>query len=40
VAFELTRQAVSYRMLLFLLLPLETMSDAALKKALLDIARQ
>jgi arsenate reductase len=40
VAFELTRQAVSYRMLLLLQLPLETMSDAPLKRALLDIARQ
>jgi arsenate reductase len=40
VAFELTRQALSYRMLLLLQLPLETMDDAALKKAMLDIARQ
>ena len=40
VAFELTRQALSYRMLLLLQLPLETMDDAALKKALLDIAHQ
>lgn len=39
-AFELTRQAVSYRMLLLLQLPLETMDNAALKKALLDIAHQ
>jgi arsenate reductase len=40
VAFELTRQALSYRMLLLLQLPLETMDDAALKKAMLDIALQ
>jgi arsenate reductase (thioredoxin) len=40
VAFELTRQALSYRMLLLLQLPLETMADAALKTAMLDIARQ
>ena len=40
VAFELTRQAMSYRMLLLLQLPLETIDNAALKKALLDIAHQ
>lgn len=39
-AFELTRQALGYRMLQLLLLPLETMDDAALQGALLDIARQ
>lgn len=37
-AFELTRQAISYRMLQLLQLPLETMSDADLKKALLEIS--
>lgn len=34
VAFELTRQAVGYRMLQLLQLPLETMSDAELQHAL------
>ena len=33
-AFELTRQALGYRMLQLLHLPLETMDDAALQKAL------
>ncbi len=37
-AFELTRQAISYRMLQLVQLPLETMSDAELKKALHDIS--
>jgi arsenate reductase len=38
-AFELTRQAIGYRMLQLLALPLETMDRAALQTALLDIAR-
>jgi arsenate reductase len=38
--FELTRQAIGYRMLLLLQLPLETMDNATLQKALLDISRQ
>ena len=41
-AFELTRQAIGYRMLLLLQLleqPLETMSQAELKQALVDIAK-
>jgi arsenate reductase (thioredoxin) len=39
-AFELTRQAIGYRMLQLLLLqlPLEAMSDAELQKALTDIS--
>jgi arsenate reductase len=39
VAFELTRQAVGYRMLQLLQLPFETMSDAELQQALEDISR-
>jgi arsenate reductase (thioredoxin) len=38
-AFELTRQAISYRMLQLLALPVETMSDRELQSALLDISR-
>ena len=38
-AFELTRQAVGYRMLQLLQLPLATMSDQDLQKALVDISR-
>lgn len=38
-AFELTRQAVGYRMLQLLQLPLESMDGAALQKALTEIAR-
>jgi Protein-tyrosine-phosphatase len=38
-AFELTRQAIGYRMLQLLALPLETMDRAALQAALLDIGR-
>lgn len=38
-AFELTRQAITYRMLQLLQLPLETMSDADLKKALVEISQ-
>lgn len=39
VAFELTRQAVGYRMLQLLQLPLEAMSDAELQQALENISR-
>ena len=38
-AFELTRQAIGYRMLQLLALPLETMSDAELQAALLAAYR-
>jgi len=38
-AFELTRQAIGYRMLQLLGLPLETMDNPSLQKALLDISR-
>lgn len=38
-AFELTRQAIGYRMLQLLQLPLDTMSNAELQQALADIAR-
>jgi arsenate reductase len=38
-AFELTRQAIGYRMLQLVQLPFESMDDAALQRALLDIAR-
>ena len=38
-AFELTRQAIGYRMLQLLALPLETMDRAALQAALADIGR-
>ena len=38
-AFELTRQAIGYRMLQLLQLPLESMDSAARQKALADIAR-
>jgi arsenate reductase len=37
-AFELTRQAIGYRMLQLLQLPLNTMSDADLQRALSSIA--
>jgi arsenate reductase len=40
LAFELTRQALAYRMLQLLQLPLETMSDHALQQALIDISAQ
>lgn len=36
-AFELTRQAIGYRMLQLLQLPLETMADAELQRALTEI---
>lgn len=39
-AFELTRQAIGYRMLQLLALPLDTMDRSALQRALLDIARR
>jgi arsenate reductase (thioredoxin) len=38
-AFELTRQALGYRMLQLLVLPLETMDRAALQAALAEIGR-
>ncbi len=38
-AFELTRQAIGYRMLQLLSLPLDTLSDADLQRALLDISK-
>lgn len=38
-AFELTRQAIGYRMLQLLALPLETMDRATLQQALQDIAK-
>jgi arsenate reductase len=38
-AFELTRQAIGYRMLQLLQLPLETMDRAALQQSLVDISR-
>jgi arsenate reductase (thioredoxin) len=38
-AFELTRQAIGYRMLQLLALPLDTMDRAALQAALTQIAR-
>jgi arsenate reductase len=39
-AFELTRQAIAYRMLQLLQLPLETMDKAALQRELLAIAQR
>jgi len=39
-AFELTRQAIGYRMLQLLALPLESLDDAGLREALLRIARR
>jgi arsenate reductase (thioredoxin) len=39
-AFELTRQAIGYRMLQLLALPLETMDRAALQAALVDIGKR
>jgi len=38
-AFELTREAIGYRMLQLLQLPLETMDDASLQTALVDLYR-
>lgn len=38
-AFEITRQAIGYRMLQLLGLPLETLSDGELQKALTAISR-
>ena len=38
-AFELTRQAVAYRMLKLLQLPLDSMSNQALKQALTEISK-
>jgi len=39
LAFELTRQAIGYRMLQLLQLPLDTLDNAGLQQALTDIAR-
>ena len=39
-AFELTRQAIGYRMLQLLALPLATMDNASLQQALSEIARR
>ncbi|EGC99746.1 arsenate reductase, partial [Burkholderia sp. TJI49] len=39
LAFELTRQAIAYRMLQLLALPLERLDNAALQAALTDISR-
>lgn len=38
-AFELTRQAIAYRLLQLLALPLETMDRQALQRALVEIAK-
>jgi arsenate reductase (thioredoxin) len=38
LAFELTRQAIGYRMLQLLALPLDSLDDAALQRALTDIS--
>jgi arsenate reductase len=38
-AFELTRQALGYRMLQLLALPIETMPREALRSSLIDIGR-
>jgi arsenate reductase len=37
-AFELTRQAIAYRMLQLVQLPLETMSNQELQRALIDLS--
>ncbi|MCA3813969.1 MAG: arsenate reductase ArsC, partial [Burkholderia sp.] len=39
VAFELTRQAIGYRMLQLLALPVDRMSDAELQAALTAISQ-
>jgi arsenate reductase len=39
-AFELTRQAIGYRMLQLLALPLESMSNVELQQALVDIVKR
>lgn len=39
IAFELTRQAIGYRMLQLLQLPIESMDDAALQRSLVDLYR-
>jgi arsenate reductase len=39
-AFELTRQAIGYRMLQLLQLPFDTMSNADLQRALTDISKR
>jgi arsenate reductase len=38
-AFELTRQAIAYRMLQLLALPLDTMNRQALQQALAEISK-
>ena len=38
-AFELTRQAIGYRMLQLLALPIESMGDAELQAALIEISK-
>jgi arsenate reductase len=38
-AFELTRQAIGYRMLQLLMLPIESMDNATLQAALMDAYR-
>lgn len=38
-AFELTREAIGYRMLQLLMLPLDRLDNAALQRALADISR-
>lgn len=39
LAFELTREAIGYRMLQLLMLPLDRLDNAALQRALADISR-
>ena len=39
LAFELTRQAIGYRMLQLLQLPIESMSNAELQQALVEISK-
>jgi arsenate reductase len=39
LAFELTRQAIGYRMLQLLMLPLDRLDDSELQKALTDISQ-
>jgi arsenate reductase len=40
MAFELTRQAIGYRMLQLVQLPFESLDDAALHRALIEIEKQ
>ena len=39
-AFEQTREAIAYRMLRMLMLPIETLDDAALARVLEQVARR